>query len=462
MMGIWQGSMRMRVLFVLVLCLAFVLTGGVLILSEGRLTDTSPSALAAPTLRQASGLRVSRPKAQGTAWGRDTPTAVREEERQIQQHRSPEMVATQRPTPASTRTPVSLYFPLYMQRPTPVRIHFPIIGKAQPTPTPTATSGPTSTPAPTPTPTPPWPEPLEKPGRSKLGLHVEWNNSPDIMEFIRRTKPAVIKAAGDLGFLAEVKEVSPSTVTVARLAQRPQKLEGDPVLAARAFVARNLKEYQLNPAVDYWEGWNEPDVHGRLDWYAAFEAERARLMAEHGFRVAVGGFSAGVPEWEDFAAFLPAIEAAQKYGGIFTLHEYDAPALDRSVGAGLPGRPGHPDRGALALRYRWWYEDFLKPRGLVIALVISEAGIDGGIGNRPGPPGLGWRDFVGYWSTHGLGEDGVQAYIRQLAWYDAELQQDDYVIGFAVFTAGVMTERWKTFDITDILRNLAIYVVGQR
>ena len=34
------------------------------------------------------------------------------------------------------------------------------------------------------------------------------------------------------------------------------------------------------------------------------------------------------------------------------------------VGAGLPGRPAIGNRGALTLRYRYWYEDFLKPRGL--------------------------------------------------------------------------------------------------
>lgn len=364
------------------------------------------------------------------------------------------------PLPIASETPAGAYPPLIASEP-PETVYFPVIVNTLPTQTPTATPGPTRTPAPTPTPTPPWPEPLEKPGQSKLGLHVEWNNSPDIMEFIRRTKPAVVKAAGDLGFLAEVKEVSPSTITVARLAQGPQKLEGDPVQVARHFVAKNLEQYQLNPAVDYWEGWNEPNVRGRMARYAAFEAERARLMAEHGFRVAVGAFSAGVPEWEVFAEFLPAIEAAQKYDGIFTVHEYDAPTLNRSMGAGLPGRPAHPERGALALRYRWWYEDFLKPRGLVVPLVISEAGIDGGIGDRIGPGGRGWRDFKGYWETHKLGDDSVKTYVGQLAWYDAEVREDDYVIGFAVFTAGVISEQWKSFDITPHLREIATYVVSQ-
>ncbi|MCD6521049.1 MAG: hypothetical protein J7M05_14115 [Anaerolineae bacterium] len=270
-------------------------------------------------------------------------------------------------------------------------------------------------------------------------------------------KPAVVKAVDDLGFLEEVKQVSPSTVTIGRLAGPEQhiSMEGDPRAAARAFVARNLETYLLNPAVDYWEGVNEPSVQGKMAWFAAFEAERAQAMAEHDLRVAVGAFSTGVPEWDEFAEFIPAIEAAKMYGGILTVHEYDAPTLDRSFGAGLPGHPDYPDRGALALRYRWWYEDFLKPRDLVIPLVISELGVDGTVGNRPGPPGRGWRDFIGYWKEKGLGGDGVQIYIRQLAWYDAQVRQDSYVLGFAVFTAGAMNEEWQSYDITSILRCIA-------
>lgn len=230
--------------------------------------------------------------------------------------------------------------------------------------------------------------------------------------------------------------------------------------AARAFVAQNLPEYQRHPAVDYWEGLNEPGIQGRMEWYTAFEVERVRLMAEHGLRCAVGAFSTGVPEWEEFAAFLPAIEAAREYQGILALHEYDAPTLDRSVGAGLPGHSAHADRGAFALRYRWWYEELLKPKGLVLPLVISEAGIDGTIPNRPGPEGRGWQDFTSYWVEQGIAEDGIRAFLKQLAWYDAELQKDLYVIGFAVFTAGAMTREWETYDITHILRHIATYIIA--
>ncbi|MHB1293817.1 MAG: hypothetical protein ACYC4R_02360 [Anaerolineae bacterium] len=340
-------------------------------------------------------------------------------------------------------------------------LYLPYLGIQRTPTTPTAIPGPTEEPRPTPTPTMPWPEALSEPGNSKLGLHVQWNNSPEIMEFIRRMKPAVVKSVGDLGFMDEVKEVSPSTVTIARLDDEGIAMEGDPVAAARAFVARNLDQYLRHPAVDYWEGVNEPGVNGAMDWFAAFEAERVRAMAEHGLKTAVGAFSTGVPEWNDFERFLPAIQAAKENGGILVLHEYDAPTMERTVGQGLPEQAGRPDRGVLVLRYRWWYEEFLKPRGLVVPLVISEAGVDGLVGNRPGPAkGRGWRDFVDYWTENGLGGDPIQTYLNQLAWYDAELQKDPYVVGCAVFTAGAMNEDWQSYDITPILRHIATYILA--
>ena len=308
------------------------------------------------------------------------------------------------------------------------------------------------------TPTPAWPEPLRAPGPSKLGLHVVRNDAPEIMEFVRRVRPAVVKAVDDVGWLTEVKRVSPETVTIGRLAATHQDMNGDPALAAQAFVAEQLTRYQLNPGADYWEGWNEPDPGEQMGWYAAFEAERVRLMAEHGLRAAVGGFASGVPEWSEFLAFLPAIEAARQHDGILSLHEYGAPTLDYLVGTPLPGWPGDARRGVLALRYRWWYEEILIPRGMVIPLVISETGIDGILmsGERPGPEGLGWRDFSDYWDAIGIG-GGVEGYIRQLGWYDSELRQDDYVIGFTVFTAGG-GEGWSSYDVNSILPQMAFYV----
>lgn len=337
---------------------------------------------------------------------------------------------------------------------------------AEPAITPTAVpapAGPSPTPAPTPTPYVSYiPDYAPRPelGPSKLGIHVARPNSLAIMEFVRAAHPAVVKGVDDLGFLAEVKAVSPETVTIGRLSVDPQDYGGEPEAAAAALVARQLPQLLLHPAVDYWEGWNEPDPNlDRMDWYARFEAERVRQLAQHGLRAAVGGFSTGVPELDEFALFVPAIEAAQQHGGILSLHEYAAPDLTFLYGDPLPGYPTYPDRGPLMFRYRWFYRDVLAPRGLVVPLVISEAGIDGILGNRPGPDGLGWQDFQEFWVDQGWGPDGQTAFLNQLQWVDNEARQDEYVIGYALFTAGGASA-WATYELAPFLPRLAEYILS--
>jgi hypothetical protein len=343
-----------------------------------------------------------------------------------------------------------------------------------PTSTPSMTPVfPTMTPTPTPTATPtatatryvsklPDLPPTDELGPSKLGLHVVRNNNPLIMEFVRQAQPAVIKAVDDLGFLTEVKKVSPRTITVGRHTIDTQDYSGNPEEAAQKFVEKYLHIFESNPGVDYWEAWNEPDPnYNNMIWYSRFEQERVRQMAKHGFRCAIGGFSTGVPEMDEFQLFLPAIDVAMQHGGVLSLHEYGAPDMFFLYGDPLPGYPAYPDRGSLTFRYRWFYREFLEPAGMVIPLIITEAGIDGIIGNRPGPSGLGWADFQDYWEDQGLGETGVEAFINQLAWYDAGVRQDGYVIGFTVFTAGGF-DYWEKYNINPILPELTDYVISQR
>ena len=344
----------------------------------------------------------------------------------------------------------------------------------------TATTASTSAPADAPLPTDPLPATRTSPpaatpyisnipdttprpelGPSKLGIHVARPNSPAIMEFVRAARPAVVKGVDDLGFLAEVKAASPGTVTIGRLSVENQDYSGEPEAAAAALVTAQLPQLVQHPYVDYWEGWNEPDPNlDRMDWYARFEAERVRQLAAHGLRAAVGGFSTGVPELDEFALFVPAIEAAKAHDGILTLHEYAAPDLTFLYGDPLPGYPTYPDRGPLLFRYRWFYGDVLEPRGLVVPLVISEAGIDGILGNRPGPQGLGWQEFQAFWVAQGWGPDGPTAFLNQLQWLDNEARQDEYVIGYALFTAGG-GRAWDTYELDPFLPRLAEYVVSQ-
>jgi hypothetical protein len=334
------------------------------------------------------------------------------------------------------------------------------------TPRPTRTNTPTATPLPT-TPTPyvsfiPDLPPSTDLGPSKMGLHVIRANDANIIEFVKQGKPSVIKALDNFGYLEEVKAASPRTIVVGRINYPKQDYAGSPEEAAQKFVADQLDQYLINTAVDYWEGWNEPDPNlNNMPWYTRFEQERVRLLAQYGLKAAVGGFSTGVPEMDEFALFIPAIETAIEYKGILTLHEYSAPDMTYLYGDPLPGYPAYPDRGSLTFRYRWYYREFLEPMGLVIPLVISEAGIDGIIGNRPGPDGRGWKDFQDYWVAQGWADNGVDAFINQLNWYDNGVREDGYVIGFTIFTAGGHGQ-WKRYDVNSILPQMIEYMRSQQ
>ena len=336
------------------------------------------------------------------------------------------------------------------------------------TPTPDATATPKATATPRPptaTPTPPaTPFPPGPP--SKLGLFVG-HNDPQIFELLKTKAVSVVKTLElDSNFLLQIKQVSPNTKIVARI-DLPQVSLGsfDPISAAQAFFEQAIvfaDDPGRRPYIDGWEAYNEPvasnaDEMARL---ATFEAERTRLLGERGIRSVIANFGTGQPPLDLWPAFFPALEAAKQYDGWLGLHEYSAPTMYYLSSVENMGRyPGvtPADTGWLTLRYRKVYRDILIPAGLQLPLVMTELGVDGLVGNRPGPPDArGWQDFQTYWAENGYGLWGPGAYVEQLVWYDQAMRQDDYVLGGCIFAISP-TGGWETYDI----RGPAASVLGQ-
>lgn len=320
----------------------------------------------------------------------------------------------------------------------------------------TAPVSPVNSPQPQPTRTPwPAPTPAHYVRPSKLGLAVVRFSSPQIMDVIEAGQPAVVKIWGDLGPAGAVKERSPKTLVVGRVSTQLDfktwlKQKGkDPLELASNFVNEQADQYRANTAIDYWEGFNEPligDV-ATMQPFAAFEAERVRLMAGLGLRCCVGNFGTGTPELELWQEFLPALQAAQGSGGCLALHEYSAPVMQFGYGPNQMGSaPDAGDEGWLTVRYRKVYRHFLPPE-LHLPLIITECGVDGLVTPRPGPDGNGWRDFADYWVQNNLAPDGETAYVDQLTWYDEELQKDDYVIGAAIFAFGTQKGDYDSYEM---------------
>lgn len=369
--------------------------------------------------------------------GNDTPTPAR----------SPLRSPLSTPTPASYRT----YLPF-------VAADGSAVAAAEPTltPTPSKTPEPTATPAP-PTATPtPQATPFPPGPPSKLGLFVG-RNDPTLFELLKTQAVTVVKTLElDSNFVAQIKQTSPNTKVIGRIALEQVNLASiDPLAEARRFVDLVLPyadDPGRRPYFDGWESFNEP-VAGNIDEMARlgeFEAERTRLLGDRGIRSVIGNFGTGQPPLEQWPAFLPAIQAAIQYGGWLGLHEYSAPTMYYLSSVEGKGRyPGvtPQDSGWLTLRYRKVYNEILAPAGLTLPLVMTELGVDGLVQNRPGPPDAqGWQDFQGYWAENGYGLWGPGAYIEQLVWYDNAMRQDDYVIGGTIF-ALTPTAGWESYDI---------------
>ena len=348
--------------------------------------------------------------------------------------------------------------------------------------TPAPTRPPTNTPQPrapepTDTPRPTWPEPLSGQTTSKLGLHIiAVYPDPDIMEFVNRIHPRLVMSPYDYAGLAQIKAASPSTVAISRVDVKGQEqwmsTIPDAAAAANHYVDVNLETYRQYPSIDYWEGMNEPNPQTPADWawFATFEATRACAMQAQGLHAAVGAFAVGYPRtFDEMIAFLPALEAAHRCGGILTIHEYDGPTLDCGVATNVPNIiPGAPalnvPAGIYTLRYRILYEGLLKPRGLGdLPLAITELGADGGPPNEPCQPPTQkwtWKRYAPYWVQQGIAPTNGEAYVNVLAWYDNEIKKDPYIIGAAIFTTGEFASTaWAKFDIHDALRQLAAYEV---
>ena len=302
------------------------------------------------------------------------------------------------------------------------------------------------------------------------------------MQMVREAHPRLIKAVDDLGWLAEVKQVSPGTVTIGRFTNANSDFLNqwlvikEPRAAAQEYVTRHLAAYRLNPAVDFWEGWNEFNAVADEDWrwFAEFEAERACLMQAHGLHAAVGTFPPGTPEYKHMALFAPALEAAHRCGGIFTLHEGVMPIIGCGVSATdpevrIPGAPDFPGVavGYMTARYRYWYEGYLKPRGLGnLPLVISELAVGGFVDGSPcnGPGGDDWKSYRRWWVQQGVAPTGEAAYLKVLAWYDQLMREDPYVLGATIFTAGAVNPDlgWLDFDVHEVLPLLTDYLLANR
>ena len=305
---------------------------------------------------------------------------------------------------------------------------------------------------------------------SKLGLHGIFSNN--IKKFTQQVVNGgahyrAVKAVDDISWLKEIKQVSPKTLTFGRFTRFHDTVQmtgdiGEEAVWVMDKVLPDMERHR--DYVDYWEITNEMDPPS-VDGYRKFAELHFHLMdiaEREGFKIALFSWNAGTPEWDELEAVVETgvFGRAKQGGHTLSLHEgtfgmqnvrtwfgnYDTdgnpdPAKD-GCSLPLPGdkhTPSYMDRGALCCRYRWLYEDFLKPRDEVIPVLISEFGM-GQYRNRNQTP---------------------QAWTAELAWFDERMREDYYVIGNCMFTLG-WTGQWESHDFEAAMPAINEHVIAMK
>jgi hypothetical protein len=285
---------------------------------------------------------------------------------------------------------------------------------------------------------------------SKLGLHSIFSNN--VKHYAQQavdggTYFRAIKAVDSIDWLKEIKQVSPETTTFGRYTRFHDAvhLDGDLLEAARWAMDQILNDMDVHRSyVDYWEITNEMDPpsvdgyrrHAELHFHLMDIAER------EGHKIALFTWNAGTPEYEELEAVVETgvFGRAKQGGHVLALHEGTfAPPIWTWYGEPLPGQPTYANRGALCCRYRWLYEDFLKPRDEVIPLLMSEFGI-------------------GHYKGTGL---TAQGWAEQMKWYDERMREDYYVIGNCLFTLGPVGW-WHTHDFEAAMPHIVQHVIDMK
>lgn len=193
-----------------------------------------------------------------------------------------------------------------------------------------------------------------------------------------------------------------------------------------------------HPEIDYFVFTNEACGTNRheVETYIAYERNMCELAHADGFKLGIGKFANGTPQWDSglwqelYAPWI--VEAWEKYGAIYTRHVYGL------QGDGTPGDlvdadgniaktyPGYPYRVVDEL-------EILRGLGWGGGLLICECGLDGGYGHAD------WDRF----------------YFQITKFAQALRSYADNVIGFAWWECG--NTNWEA-DYTQDLKECSPYM----
>ena len=267
-------------------------------------------------------------------------------------------------------------------------------------------------------------------GLTKFCPHViAWN--PDVLNFIGRAKPAIIKVVAPWGHdtmkMAEAKKRSPDSLWLLRRYVDNQPLD-TPVRNAGQFAAKILSQPAMDELYDIYEDYNEVRPvkdDGSLDVdiikrYNTFSAEFSLIVQSWGKKHLTGCWSNGQPPDGAWQYLKESLEVAD----YLSIHNYGWETL--------------PDCPQFALRHRRIF-DLLPVKKLMI---LSEVGITNAVF---GGPDLGWKS----WETPPNLFAKERRAAAVWAWFLDRINEDPYVVGANAYTTGRLKgDNWGSHDFT--------------
>lgn len=290
---------------------------------------------------------------------------------------------------------------------------------------------------------------------NRLGLHLHTTRRTDlVVRWIDEARPSAMKwldGAVDPAIVNRAKAAGAITIFRLYVDKQPLGPEGGRYIER---VAEAMRRY---PGMMVAEGYNEQWQSGtELARRADFDIELMRAMDAIGRKAAIGSFSTGQPQVEDWRHYLPALRYAADHGHYVALHEYGGGPGGMKWGAGRNqwngGAPVIDDAcidpatyylGWWCLRYRRAVAEWRR-LGLttIPRILITEGGIDD-IQPRPGAQGKGYKDFRGQHPAV------VGDYAAQWAWYLREASKDTFFAGAVDFGFATADRTWGSLDTSD-------------
>lgn len=260
---------------------------------------------------------------------------------------------------------------------------------------------------------------------NKLCPHVQYLDN-ETLEAIGRIKPPMVKIMNaDVGQLEAVRAASPESLIVARIFQDTQDYS-NPVVAGIAFADRFAPIVDhIDVAEVFNEAINNLATYEQMYDFDIYQETFAEQIWSMNPDVKIGLFClpTGNFGWSGEPSLTPtnfSLSFGLPIDRVYIcLHEYTWFDWTFEIGARM-------------LRYRTQME-WAAAQGY--KCLITECGFTNAIVEFQ--PDVGWRSDPVMWPR-----EKVIEHLRQ---YEAELQEDDYVVGAAIFTVG-RNEGWPTFE----------------